>query len=112
MKAQLIARFESVFGSAPQRVTQAPGRIEVIGNHTDYNGGTVLGASIDRGVWVALRLRPDGQRNFASDHHPQAVRLDADDFRKATGETSWVNYPLGVLASLSKFDLKPPVGFG
>jgi hypothetical protein len=43
-KASLVARFKQIFGRPPALVTRAPGRIEFIGNHTDYNGGTVLGA--------------------------------------------------------------------
>ncbi|MGC4073963.1 MAG: galactokinase family protein [Nibricoccus sp.] len=64
MKNQLIAQFEKAFGRPPNHVTRAPGRIEFIGNHTDYNGGTVLGASIDRSVWVALAPRTRWQAAF------------------------------------------------
>ena len=47
------ALFERAYGSAPSIIARAPGRVEFIGNHTDYNGGAVLGAAIDRFVWVA-----------------------------------------------------------
>ena len=57
MKAKICAEFAAVYGRAPQVIARAPGRIEFIGNHTDYNGGTVLGAALDRGVWVALAGR-------------------------------------------------------
>ena len=57
MKEKLIAAFRARYGRAPTVIARAPGRLEFIGNHTDYNGGTVLGASIDRSVWVAVAPR-------------------------------------------------------
>ncbi|MEO7797980.1 MAG: galactokinase [Opitutaceae bacterium] len=111
MKTLLVEKFRSAYGHVPEIIARAPGRIEVIGNHTDYNGGTVLGASIDRSVWVGLRCRPDGQQNFGSDQRAGTVRLPAANMRKATGEDSWVNYPLGVLAALPVFGLRKLEGF-
>lgn len=111
MKNRLTEKFRAAFGRSPEVLARAPGRIEVIGNHTDYNGGTVLGASIDRGVWVALAQRADEQRNFSSDQRSTPVRLTTAEMRKLTGENSWVNYPLGVLASLPEFGLRAPAGF-
>lgn len=111
MKEQLIARFQSVFGRAPDVVTQAPGRIEFIGNHTDYNGGTVLGASIDRGVWVGLSPRADGQRRFFSDFMGDIATVAPGELNKQTEKASWINYPLGVLAALPVFKLNAPGGF-
>ena len=111
-KASLVAQFSQVFGRAPEFVTRAPGRIEFIGNHTDYNGGTVLGASIDRGVAVALARRTDGQRHFHSRYSGQTVVLPASGApAKQSGDASWTNYPLGVLAALPHFGLKAPEGF-
>jgi galactokinase len=111
-KASLVDQFKQVFGRSPEFVTRAPGRIEFIGNHTDYNGGTVLGASIDRGVAVALARRDDGKRNFHSRYSGQTVTLTAADApAKQSGDASWTNYPLGVLAALPHFGLQVPGGF-
>ena len=111
-KASLAAQFEKVFGRQPEIVTRAPGRIEFIGNHTDYNGGTVLGASIDRGVAVALARRTDGKRNFHSSYTGKTVTLPAAGAPvKQAGEASWTNYPLGVLAALPHFGLSVIEGF-
>lgn len=110
-KASLVAQFEKVFGRAPEIVTRAPGRIEFIGNHTDYNGGTVLGASIDRGVTVALAKRGDGKRNFHSTYTGKTVTLPAAEPAKQEGGASWTNYPLGVLAALPHFGLSVIEGF-
>jgi len=111
MKEALRKNFAAVFGGEPQIIARAPGRIEFIGNHTDYNGGTVLGASIDRGVWVALTPRADGRRRFASDQRPGVVALAADATAKQTGAAGWVNYPLGVSVALAAFGLRAPAGF-
>jgi galactokinase len=111
MKSALAEKFRATFGRSPDVIARAPGRIEFIGNHTDYNGGTVLGAAIDRGVWVALARRDDGQRRFASDQRGTIVALSGGDLGKREGAASWVNYPLGVLVALPAFGLSAPGGF-
>jgi len=111
MKNRLVEKFSHTFARPPEIIARAPGRIEFIGNHTDYNGGTVLGASIDRSVWVALARREDGRRRFASDQSEGVVELAADTLEKQTGARSWVNYPLGVLAALPAFGQRGPAGF-
>ncbi len=111
MRQKLLALFQESHGRLPEVIARAPGRIEFIGNHTDYNGGTVLGASIDRGVWVALAARPDGRRNFVSDLTGRLVTLAADTPVRQEGAAAWVNYPLGVLAALPAFGLPVPEGF-
>src|SRR4051794_22261142 len=111
MKSALGEKFRATFGRRPELIARAPGRIEFIGNHTDYNGGTVLGAAIDRGVWVALAPRNDAQWNFASGQKPGVIHVRANDFTKQAGENSWANYPLGVLDSLRTFGLNVPGGF-
>jgi galactokinase len=111
MKSALLAKFRDTFGRSPEIVARAPGRIEVIGNHTDYNGGTVLGAAIDREVWVALARRLDDTWNFASGQKDGLVRVRVGDFTRHAAAASWVNYPLGVIHSLHSFGLRTPPGF-
>lgn len=111
MKTALVNLFRATFGRAPEIMARAPGRIEFIGNHTDYNGGTVLGAAIDRGVWVAVAPREDGQRRFASDQRAGVVAVSWGNLDKRSGAESWVNYPLGVVAALPAFGLRAPAGF-
>jgi galactokinase len=111
MKQIIADLFQQIHGREPSVVTRAPGRIEFIGNHTDYNGGTVLGASVDRGVTVAVAPRSDGKRNFYSMFTGKRVSLDATASVKQSGEASWVNYPLGVLVAMPAFGLQAPEGF-
>jgi galactokinase len=107
----LIKRFREVHSREPEIIARAPGRIEFIGNHTDYNGGSVLGAAIDRSVWVALARRTDGVRRFACDIHPEAVDLRASAVDRVVGAQSWVNYPLGVLVAMGDTGVATPAGF-
>lgn len=108
---RLHQEFSAIFHRAPTVVARAPGRIEFIGNHTDYNGGTVLGAAIDRGIVVALAPREDGRRRFCSSLKGRVVSLPAGQPRRQTGARSWLNYPLGVIAAFPKFGLQAPAGF-
>jgi galactokinase len=111
MKSALMEKFRALYGRPPQILTRAPGRIEFIGNHTDYNGGTVLGAAIDRSVWVALASRDDDRWRFATDQRDTVIEVQGGDFPKQAGAASWVNYPLGVLEALHSFNLNAPRGF-
>jgi len=111
MKSALVEKFRATYGRAPEIIARAPGRIEFIGNHTDYNGGTVLGAAIDRGVWVALARREDAVRRFESDQRDGIVTVSAQRLERLEGAASWANYPLGVLAALPVFGLRAPAGF-
>jgi len=111
MKSELLATFRATFLRSPEFIARAPGRIEFIGNHTDYNGGTVLGAAIDRGVWVGLARREDQQRRFSSGQRRDIVATSAGAPQRRSGAESWVNYPLGVIAALGEFGLRAPAGF-
>lgn len=90
-------RFGKRFGREPEVVARAPGRIEFIGNHTDYNGGSVLGATIDRAVYVALAAREDDVVHFVSTSMGDAVAVAFESLAPLTRSAAWANYPLGVL---------------
>jgi galactokinase len=110
-QTELVSRFQQLFGRAPTAIARAPGRVEFIGNHTDYNGGAVLGAGIDRHVWVAVARGLPGQFRFASDQQPTVQALPAGTTDKQTGARSWLNYPLGVWLGLAQFGLPQPPDF-
>jgi galactokinase len=104
-------RFQAAFESAPQSLAFAPGRIEFIGNHTDYNGGLVLGAAIGQGLGVAASKRADGAIVVCSASARESVRVAAGALQPLRGEGAWANYPLGVLAELRKLGHATGEGF-
>lgn len=115
----ISAQFQQTYGRAPAVIARAPGRVEFIGNHTDYNGGAVLGAAIDRYVWVAAASNPPaapgagpgGRLRLCSSGGPSVLELPADPGSRITGSDAWANYPLGVWRSLRDFNLPQPAGF-
>lgn len=111
MTDALSERFRAAYGRSPEIMARAPGRIEFIGNHTDYNGGSVLGAAIDRSTWVALARRADGTRRFASDTFGGPYDFGPEAVERVAGPHSWVNYPLGVLAAMRDSGRVIPAGF-
>ncbi len=91
--------FRDAIGRSPAFVARAPGRIEFLGNHTDYNGGEVLGAAIDRSLEVAVAPRSDGRVVLISESGLPGFEFAScgEALRNAEG---WVRYPLGVLSIL------------
>ena len=69
---ELIAKFQAKYGQKPQIVAYAPGRIEVLGNHTDYNEGYVFSAAIDKGTFFAVS--PSADDTCASSPPPTSWR--------------------------------------
>ena len=61
VRDRVVAEFELVFREKPALLARAPGRVNLIGEHTDYNDGFVLPVAIDRAAWIALRPRRDGR---------------------------------------------------
>jgi len=89
----------------------APGRVEFIGNHTDYNGGWVLGATVDRRVGVGLTRRDDGELRLESTSDVPSVRGSLETVEAQSGDRAWANYVLGVLAILRDEGLDVDRGF-
>src|SRR5208282_1064315 len=87
--------FQQIFGSPPEVVVRAPGRVNLIGEHTDYNDGFVLPAAIDRAITYAGRRRDDRRVRVYSDDFKASVEFDLDDIQKAT-ENTWSNFLRGV----------------
>jgi galactokinase len=85
------------FGEAPQIVVRAPGRVNLIGEHTDYNDGFVLPMAIDRAMWIALRRRADRTVSAYSLDMHTTVEFALDHFEKQSG---WGEYLKGVAWAL------------
>jgi galactokinase len=99
LDARVRELFRSTFGYPPTAVSVAPGRMNVIGEHTDYNDGWVLPAAIDRHVAVAVRPRRDLQVTIISDRFPKAVTLNGLPAHKR-GE--WSDYVVGVARAVQE----------
>lgn len=93
--------FESVFEGQADVVVQAPGRVNLIGEHTDYNEGFVFPAAIDRWVVVAARPRADSRVRIYSVMHEEVAEFQVDDVLEAQG--NWADYPKGVVREFQKF---------
>lgn len=94
----LATRFQSRFGERPQ-IYRAPGRVNLIGDHTDYNDGFVLPAAINFYCYAAVSLRQDGEWKMFSENFQETVTLPANEpYRGQAG--SWSRYPFGVIQQL------------
>lgn len=85
--------------------TFAPGRVEILGNHTDYNGGVVLAAAIEPGIRCEGEAATDGKLTLASEGMGEPYVLSASEPLKPLA--AWVDYPLGVLWQLRQRGLDP-----
>jgi galactokinase len=92
----LARRFESAFGRAP-RVFRAPGRVNLIGEHTDYNDGLVMPMALDRAAWVAAAPRTDRKIVVGSREYGELATIDLDG---VCGGPAWARYVAGVAAIL------------
>jgi len=91
------AEFERRFGAgAPARMWFAPGRVNLMGAHLDYNGGPVMPTAIDRGTFFALRPRADGRIHLASTLEPGELELEPEGLPDEAARRWW-DYPVGVL---------------
>ncbi|MBR22898.1 MAG: galactokinase [Microcella pacifica] len=95
------AGFEAVFGRAPDGLWSAPGRVNLIGEHTDYNEGFVLPFAIDRRTLVALGVRDDRRVRVASTFADELAEIDLDALTPESLD-GWSAYPLGVAWALGE----------
>ncbi len=111
-----VCRFAAAFGAYPTHLALGPGRVNLIGEHTDYNEGFVLPFAIDRHTVAALRLREDRTIRLTTDFDGDAaaalVETTMDDLG-AAADLGWAAYPVGVAWALSEHgaDLTTVRGF-
>ena len=119
---ELMAKFEATYGKKPQVVSYAPGRIEVLGNHTDYNEGYVFSTAINYGTFFAIVPNDLGVNRVTAGDLMHTVTFPLEGAKPVTEDT-WANYVIGTVAGLAK--IKPqtagfdgmflgnvPMGFG
>lgn len=98
---ELLKKYQAHFGVAPTVVSYAPGRIEVLGNHTDYNEGYVFSAAINYGTFFAVAANNDGVNRIVAGDLMHEVTFPLTDAKPVTEDT-WANYVIGTVAGLSK----------
>jgi galactokinase len=96
----LIAAFEQQFGRRPEGIAEAPGRVNLIGEHVDYNDGLVLPFAIDRSVLCAWVRRDDETVSFVSTNHRDNLVCFARDRVAPSRHFDWTDYGTGVLYQL------------
>jgi galactokinase len=107
LRDRVQSTFASLYGTTPDGVWSAPGRVNLIGEHTDYNEGFVLPFAINRRTVLALGLRDDRLIRISSSFSPDVVEINLDDL--AVEELApdllqgWSAYPFGVAWALGRF---------
>jgi galactokinase len=102
--AHLRARFHDAYGTHPDFIARAPGRVNLIGEHTDYNGGFVLPVAIDRTVLVATRAVPTSRTvDLVSINYDSQTTFSLDDITPTQDHSlAWSNYVRAVSWALGK----------
>ncbi len=95
-KEELINEFGKHFQKATEKIFFCPGRVNLIGEHIDYNGGRVMPCAISLGTWLAVSRNIDKNFHFRCLNFPETADLHLQGSYSKTGK-QWFNYPLGVI---------------
>jgi galactokinase len=106
----LKEKFVEKYGEGDFSGYFSPGRVNLIGEHTDYNGGFVFPCALSFGNYCLIRKVNRPSFKFASLNMELEAELSLDELTKPLGDKAWVNYPLGVIAQFVKRGLKPAAG--
>jgi len=101
----LRAQFAARFGAGPAAVYRAPGRVNLIGEHTDYTGGFVLPVAIDLSCWVGIASRDDSNLVIYSENIGDSVEANFGP-RSVRRSGNWSDYPLGVAWAAEKAGIR------
>jgi galactokinase len=104
----IIDTFKNKFNTDPTIIIRSPGRINLIGEHTDYNGGYVLPAAIDKAVYFAISPRVDNECHFIAHDLGEYFTVSLENLNK-TDTYSWANYLMGVLVEIKKSIQNPTI---
>ena len=96
---RVLAAFRKSFGPKPALV-RSPGRVNLIGEHTDHNLGFVLPGAVDRAIWLAIGLRDDRKLRFHALDNGEHFEGSLDEIRAVPAQ--WPNYLLGILSELAQ----------
>ncbi|MCR5321991.1 MAG: galactokinase [Lachnospiraceae bacterium] len=114
MKDRIIDAFTDKFGAGGDiRLFFAPGRVNLIGEHTDYNGGHVFPCALTIGTYAAVRARSDKNVRFYSMNFENEgiIEINLDEELKPSDSLKWVNYPAGIIWAFKERGMICPTGF-
>ena len=103
-KQDILSHFTSRFDQSPRWIVRAPGRVNLIGEHTDYNDGFVLPLAIDRAVWIALRPRDDRRVIVHSIDYNQSAEFLLENLQNE--KSGWIEYIKGTAWALADASFK------
>jgi len=106
MKEKLLTGFREIFKTEASNVYFAPGRVNLIGEHTDYNGGHVFPCALNIGTYLAVKPRSDKKFQFYSENfaHLGIIEVDLDNIVYDVND-DWVNYPKGCIREVQKLGI-------
>ncbi len=107
MKTQLAQYFFEQYHHQPTVIVRSPGRVNIIGEHADYNNGFVLPAAIDKAAYLAVSLRDDQEIHLTALDLNEKFSTTVDEL-KPIGDVSWPNYILGSAAQFLKHGIQLP----
>jgi len=100
-KEQIKPEFVKLYGNGNElNFYFSPGRVNLIGEHIDYNGGSVFPGALTLGIMAATRKRNDNKIRFSSLNHPGTFEIDLNDAINFDPKRKWSNYPAGVVSML------------
>lgn len=108
MRQQVTSTFTATYGRPPTVVTRAPGRLEILGNHTDYNEGTVLSVAVDRATFVAAGRSDSTACRVVDCVTRSERRFDAAAIEESPRRGDWANYLKGLVVELRKRGITVP----
>lgn len=113
MVDKLVGKFKELYGGEGEIYTYfAPGRVNLIGEHTDYNGGHVFPAALTIGTYGIVRKRTDNKLRFYSENVPGDGMVECSlDNLVYDSDGSWTNYPLGMIWAFGQKGMKIEQGF-
>ena len=99
---QLKSAYEAHYQKSATDIFFSPGRVNLIGEHTDYNGGFVFPCALSFGTYLLIAANNENKINFCSLNIDVTYSLELDQLTKPMPDKAWANYPLGVLAQFIK----------